>query len=255
MSTARVYLFVDNSNIFISSKAVAERREGRAARDAVRISFENLLSLAVAERPLGKAFVVGSIPPEQRVVWNRLEQQTGVKPELYERGGVSGHEQGLDQCLQVHMLRSISDNETPQTAVLMTGDGAGYDTGVGFHADMERMHDQGWAIEVVAWDISCRKALKEWASTVGVFIALETYYDSITFLEGGRHATQVPLGSRPVSSPRPGPVQLAEERAKAPLLETIRRMEKERADEQKMDEDRARAKEKYLKRMARRKRR
>ena len=26
----------------------------------------------------------------------------------------------------------------------MTGDGAGYDDGVGFHADMERMYAAGW---------------------------------------------------------------------------------------------------------------
>ena len=44
---------------------------------------------------------------------------------------MSGKEQGLDQCLQVHMLRAIHDCPTPQVAVLMTGDGAGYDDGVG----------------------------------------------------------------------------------------------------------------------------
>ena len=57
---------------------------------------------------LAKVFVVGSIPPEQRAVWEQLEVATGVRPELYERGHLSGEEQGLDQCLQVHMLRAIS---------------------------------------------------------------------------------------------------------------------------------------------------
>jgi hypothetical protein len=142
----KVHLFVDNSNIFISAKNVAEKREGFMARAEVRLYFENLLKLALAGREVGEIAVVGSIPPEQRALWARLEQATGVKPELYERGELSHGEQGLDQCLQVHMLRAISDyQEEPQVAVLMTGDGAGYDDGVGFHADMERMHSAGWA--------------------------------------------------------------------------------------------------------------
>jgi hypothetical protein len=85
-----------------------------------------------------------------------LREKTGIVPELYERGGLSGGEQGLDQCLQVHMLRAISDNADPHVAVLLTGDGAGYDDGVGFHADTERMHAAGWAIEVLSWEHSCR---------------------------------------------------------------------------------------------------
>ena len=147
---SKVLLFVDNSNIFISTKHEADRREGRAARDQVRLHFASMLELALAGRQLAKVFVVGSVPPEERAVWDRLTIATGVSPELYERGQFSGGEQGLDQCLQVHMLRAISDHHDPQVAVLMTGDGAGYDDGAGFHADMERMHFAGWGIEVVS---------------------------------------------------------------------------------------------------------
>lgn len=148
MSSPSVLLFIDNSNVFISGKAVADREDGLGARHDYRLEFEHLLTLALANRPLLKAFVVGSIPPEEKAIWERLEQATGVKPELYERGSVSGGEQGLDQCLQVHMLRAISDYPEPQIAVLMTGDGAGYDDGIGFHADIKRMHASGWGIEV-----------------------------------------------------------------------------------------------------------
>ena len=171
-SESTVLLFVDNSNIFISAKDEASRREGSAAKSQVRLQFDNLLKLALAGRSLAKAFVVGSIPPEQRELWMQLEEATGVRPELYERGQVSGGEQGLDQCLQVHMLRAISDYSHPQIAVLMTGDGAGYDDGVGFHADMERLHAAGWGIEVVSWLSSCRRTLREWATEKGVFIPL-----------------------------------------------------------------------------------
>ena len=204
-----VYLYFDNSNIFVSAKGVAEVREGRFAREAVRLEFENLILLALAGRRLAKAFVVGSIGPEQRTVWQRLTTKTGIVPELYERGSLSGGEQGLDQCLQVHMLRAINDNADPQIAVLLTGDGAGYDVGAGFHADLERIHAAGWGIEVLSWDHSCRGRLRSWAATNGCFIKLDDHYSSVTFLEGARRAAAVDLSARPVAQVRENPVQRA----------------------------------------------
>lgn len=230
MAVSRVHLFVDNSNIFISAKDVAEKREGRAARGQVRIQFNHLIGLALAGRELGKAFVVGSVPPEQEEVWRQLERATGVAPELYERGKFSGGEQGLDQCLQVHMLRAMSDHaDNPQIAVLMTGDGAGYDDGVGFHADMERMHKSGWGIEVVSWNDHCRRALRDWADKNGVFVALDEYYGSVTFLERVRTASPLDLSSRQLSVPRKPPARVAEERARDERAGEIARLEAELA--------------------------
>lgn len=252
MASPRVYLFVDNSNIFIAAKSVAETREGRAARDAVRLHFENLLELAYAGREIAKAYVVGSIPPEQRAVWDRLTAATGITPELYERGGLSGGEQGLDQCLQVHMLRSVGDNTDPQIAVLLTGDGAGYDDGVGFHADMARMHTVGWGIEVLSWEVSCRRSLREWATAKGCFIPLDDYYESVTFLEGGRRAVPPDLSTRPKADVRSSPSQLAEQRARRETAEEIEALRAE------VEELRANAaakeagRERYKRKMARR---
>ena len=104
---------------------------------------------------------------------------------------------------------------TPQIAVLMTGDGAGYDDGVGFHADMAQMHAAGWGIEVVSWLKSCRNTLRNWATANGVFIPLDDYYGSVTFLEGGRRSTAIELSSRGLSVPRLGPAQQARLAAKA----------------------------------------
>ena len=248
---SRVFLFVDNSNIFISAKDEAFRREGRAAKDQVRLQFDQLLQLALANRPLANAFVVGSIPPEQRRVWQRLEADTGVRPELYERGQVSGGEQGLDQCLQVHMLRAISDNSDPQIAVLMTGDGAGYDDGVGFHADMARMHGAGWGIEVVSWLKSCRKTLRDWAIANGVFIPLDNYYESVTFLERGRRSTSIELSGRSLSVPRPGPAERARLAAKAESQNELLALQQENEALRTKVQSKAKGKARYQRRMAR----
>jgi hypothetical protein len=199
MPTPTVFVFWDNSNIFIPAKYLAVRRDGAYAEQVVRIQFDSLYRLAHAGREVKGAVCLGSVPPDLKLVWDRL-RATGVDVELYERGSASGAEQGVDQCLQVHMLRVLADVKPPAVAVLLTGDGAGYDTGVGYHADLERLHKAGWGIEVLSWDAACRRALKDWAAKVGRYIPLDDFYPSVTFIEGGRTATPLSLTHRPMVS-------------------------------------------------------
>ena len=120
---------------------------------------------------------------------------------------MQGREQGVDQALRTAMLRDAFDyNGNPGIAVLLTGDGSGFADGVGFHADLERMHKRGWRIEVLSWRHSCNRRMREWADQNGKFIALDDFYDSITFLEppapgqriaDPRHPIPVDLDSRP----------------------------------------------------------
>ena len=191
----KVFIYWDNSNIFISAQQVTIEREGEAARFRARIHFRNLLQLAHGEREIERAIAVGSVPPELRHVWNRLENE-GVTVQLLERGALQGREQGVDQALQTVMLRDAVDyNGDPGIAVLLTGDGAGFDDGVGFHADLERMRRRKWRIEILSWRHSCNRRMREWAEQNGKFIALDDFYDSVTFLE-------VPPPGQPVANPR-----------------------------------------------------
>ena len=97
---------------------------------------------------------------------------------------MQGGEQGVDQTLQTAMLRDgFRYNGDPGIVVMLTGDGAGYEDGVGFHPDMELMHERGWRIEVLSWRHSCNRRMREWAEENGKFIALDDFYDSATFLE------------------------------------------------------------------------
>ena len=198
----KVFIYWQNSNVLVSARQVASEREGPDARYRVRISFQNLLALARAGRPVEHAMAVGSIPPELRHVWNRLEDEV-VNVQLFERGAMQGREQAVDHALQTAMLRDGYDyNGNPGIAVLLTGDGAGFYDGLGFHADLERMHSRGWEVEVLSWRHSCNTHMKRWAEENGRFVALDDYYDSITFLEPAapgqpigapRHATPFDL--------------------------------------------------------------
>ena len=95
-----------------------------------------------------------------------------------------GGEQGVDHALHTRMLRDGYDNNgNPGIVCLLTGDGKGIHNGVGFHADLERMYQKGWKIEVLAWELSCSSKMRGWVQEVGFFVPLEEWYEYITFLE------------------------------------------------------------------------
>ena len=120
-------------------------------------------------------------------LWNRLENQ-GVTVQLFDRGARDRGEQEIpDRFLQQRMLEDALDYiNNPGTVVLLTGDGAGYVEGRGFHSTLERMHRLQWNIEVLSWEHSCNRGMRRWAEDNGVFIPLDDYYESITFREPSR---------------------------------------------------------------------
>jgi hypothetical protein len=183
-----VFVYWDNSNIFHEAQRIAEEKDGTpGARYLVRIHFENLLCLAHANRQLEKALAAGSVPPEMRALWNWLENQ-GIEVRLFDRGDPGRGEQDIpDRILQLRMLEDALDyNGNPGTVVLLTGDGAGYIEGQGFHSTLERMHVRGWKVEVLSWRHSCNRGMRLWAEQNGVFVPLDDYYETITFREPSR---------------------------------------------------------------------
>lgn len=181
----KVFIYWDNSNIFHEAQRIAEERNhGPDARYRVRTNFSNMLRLAHADRPVERAYAAGSVPPEMRQLWNRLESQ-GVEVHLFNRGSSGSGEQEMpDRVLQLRMLEDGWDyNGNPGIVALLTGDGAGYLEGAGFHRTLERMYNRGWRVEILSWAHSCNQRMRRWAQENGVFVALDDFYDSVTFLE------------------------------------------------------------------------
>ena len=188
-----VFVYWDNSNIFHEAQRLAEERsEGANARYRVRINFDNMMRLAHADRHVQKALAVGSVPPEMRQLWNRMENG-GVEVHLFDRGSTGRGEQDMpDRVLQLRMLEDALDhNGNPGIVVLLTGDGAGYLEGAGFHSTLERMHKRGWRVEILSWAHSCNQRMRKWAQDNGLFIALDDFYEAITFLEPSRPGTEL----------------------------------------------------------------
>ena len=191
-----VFIYWDNSNIFHEAQRLAEERSGGMnARYRVRINFDNLLRLAHADRPLQRAIAAGSVPPELRQLWNRLESN-GVEVQLFDRGSAERGEQEMpDRLLQLRMLEDALDfNGKPGIVVLLTGDGAGYLEGAGFHSTLERMHRRNWRVEILSWAHSCNQRMRRWAEENGVFVALDEFYEAITFMEPSRPGFEFAAG-------------------------------------------------------------
>lgn len=196
--SACVALF-DVSNLIVEGRKQQAERYGAAAARDFRLHAANLVSLASAGRAISRGVAVvseGATPLNP--VWRRFAA-AGLEVKVTERGIQSGREQGCDPLLQATLLRAICDaarapknSGGPGTLVLATGDGAGAMRGEGFFADLQRAHDLGWQVEVLAWRDSAHCAMRTWVERVGNFVALDDYFDSITFAEGSRFAK--PLG-------------------------------------------------------------
>ncbi|WP_158004079.1 NYN domain-containing protein [Methylobacterium indicum] len=191
----RVHIIWDNSNIFVSGRDVCDKLEYKAGY--FRINFKNLIDLAADGRQIEQVFCVGSVPPPTDSVWGHIKRLTGKSPELYERGAASGKEQAVDQALQARMLRLGYDYDPPETIVLLSGDGSGFEEGIGFFSDIKRLHRFGWKVEVLSWQDHCKKVMREWADQEALFVPLDSFYGSVTFLEGLRRASNLNLINRP----------------------------------------------------------
>ena len=191
-----VFIYWDNSNIFHEAQRLAEEREGgHDARYRVRINFDSMLRLAHADRPMRHAVAAGSVPPAMRQLWNRMESM-GVEVKLFDRGSPEGAEQDMpDRLLQLRMLEDALDNNgNPGIVVLLTGDGAGYLEGAGFHSTLERMHKRRWRVEILSWAHSCNQRMRRWAEENGAFIALDDFYEAVTYVEPSRPGLELAPG-------------------------------------------------------------
>jgi hypothetical protein len=183
---SKVHVFWDNSNIhFVGLNQIVRVMEPAVDPRLFRTFFKGLLQLALRDREAGKTYLAGSVPPKGDDLWDHIRAQ-GIEVELLERTQ-GNKENANDVSIQATMLRAMMDNVgSGDTFVILTGDGAGGLSGKGFLADLERAHKAGFKVELIAWEASLNRYLREFAETNGVFIPLEKHYNEITFIERGR---------------------------------------------------------------------
>lgn len=187
MGSEKINIFWDNSNIWLVGVNECKRKEP-GFESGFRIHFANLYNHVKQNRDVSFAYLAGSVPPANDDLWKRFQQQN-VIVELQERGQLSGGEIAVDGAIQLAMANRIIDcDSTPETMVLLTGDGSGYANDKGFIKQLERAVKKGWKVEVWAWSIGCNRHLKEYVEQHGAYHDLTDVYDKITFINHHRWA-------------------------------------------------------------------
>ena len=181
-----MYIFWDNSNIhYAGLDHVRPVLEPESIKETYRTYFKGLLDLVVQKRFVDNIFFVGSVPPKGDSLWNAVRAQ-GIQPTLLPRSATDGEADTTDHVLQLALLRLALDHPEPSTVALLTGDGAGINTGEGFLADAKRLSARGWNFEIYSWDVACHEQLRSFAEETGKYVKLEDYYNNITFHQNGR---------------------------------------------------------------------
>ena len=156
------YVFWDHS-LPVEAQNIAEEMEreelGEDVRRRLCIDFHNMLVLANENKPLAKVVAAGSLPPEMKAVWQRLERE-GVKTEICDRNLIDSSERDVpDLYLQKEMLR---DGLRTDPVILLTGSRAGYCQGKAFLDALETLKLVGWNVELLSWERSCNVRLRQW---------------------------------------------------------------------------------------------
>jgi len=173
-----LFLFVDNSNIYIEAQRVARYiyRYDDELVPRMRISYGDLLDYIRGDRTLCKTVLVGSKPPPNDRLWNRLKVM-GVKPIIFERGFYNGKEKKVDMELTNCIRDALEENTEPGVIALVAGD-------KDYVPTLERCVKKAWKVEIYFWEQAAGD-LKTMNGTS--FHNLNGVFEQITFLEKGGH--------------------------------------------------------------------
>ena len=172
-----LFLFIDNSNLFIEMRRVAQlvfNYDDNLLR-RVRVDFGRLLDYVKKDRELKQAILVGSVPPPNDSLWARL-RQLGIELKVYERSPITDREREVDQELVNCIRDTMEESNPPGVIALVSGDG-------GYVTTLERCVRRGWAVEVYFWR-QAAATLKHLGGTT--FFNLNPDFDRITFKEPDR---------------------------------------------------------------------
>ena len=143
-----IYIFVDDSNIWIEAKHLQSKLKGfKTTEDhRVRIDIGKLTDVLADKRPISQGVLYGSEPPPVDTVWIKIKEK-GWRVEKDRKSVVSGKEKKVDTRLVAEITRLAirTPIEERTTIVLVSGD-----------ADVipaieEVMKESHWRVEVCMW--------------------------------------------------------------------------------------------------------
>lgn len=156
-----VDMFVDNSNLSISSRMTSEGKDF-----AIRLHIQNLVDAMQGVRQVGRRVVAGSLSQTGRdtAIWKRWAD-AGFEVKTTSQGP-RGREFLVDQCLVAEALMHVTDkfmNGAPAgVLVLGTGDGnlegqLEGNVSANFRNLVTKVCQFGWRVEIWTWRFGCSR--------------------------------------------------------------------------------------------------
>jgi hypothetical protein len=197
-----IHVFIDQSNIFISSQYMYHTQSRRVERDVrIRIKTAALDHLIVGGRNIREKVVFGSFADHNNngnsnqslsEKWKRLHYRITFVPRVHHHQNSSSRKEHLvDNALIAEIQRSLITFQSPphpqHTLVLLTGDGNNNDGMVSFYEVVNLALMQGWKVELWTWKLALSKNyfnyLNSYSGTGNFKIFyLDDYRDIITYI-------------------------------------------------------------------------
>ncbi len=173
-----IWIFVDDSNIWIEAKKLKGKQKGFKTEDPrVRIDVGKLADQIAADRPVAEGVLFGSEPPSVDSVWEKIREKKNWHVRLSNRSTITKKEKQVDTKLVAEVTAKAI--KTPKhertTIVLVTGD-----------ADMipavdQVLKEEGWKIEIYMWKQSKSHGFNEYKDNDRVDIKLLDDLKDFTF--------------------------------------------------------------------------
>lgn len=178
-----LYVYVDNSNIWIEGQRIQAVRLGLAPdiRTALRdqvfapwtYDFGRLYELACPPgEQIGRSILYGSRPPDNDTIWQRA-RDADFQVEVFDRSIYTNKEKQVDVALSTTMLEDSFNHmkaDNSDIAVLVAGDGD-------FLPTIRSLQKRGIGIRVVSWAHAVSRELRD---TAEEFVELDPHFDHLT---------------------------------------------------------------------------
>jgi uncharacterized LabA/DUF88 family protein len=178
-----LYVYVDNSNIWIEGQRIQAVRTGVAPdlRTAITrkitaswtYDFGRLYDLLCPPGEyVGRSILFGSRPPDNDSIWRRV-READFEVEVFDRSTFTNKEKQVDIALSTRMMEdsfTFMKAANGDTAVLAAGDGD-------FLPTIRSLQARGLGVRVVSWSHAVSHKLRNSATE---FIELDPYFDYLT---------------------------------------------------------------------------
>lgn len=179
----RLFVYVDNSNIWIEGMRFSAVRRGMATtfQDAFNrqivdhdwaYDFGELYEIAGADgSPIGRASLFGSRPPKNDSLWE-IARRNGFEPIVFDRN-YSNKEKQVDSAISVQMMEDsfiYMNRELADRVVLVSGDRDHLPA-------IESLQRRGFPVRVVFWDHATSADLRAAADE---FVSLGSHFEHLT---------------------------------------------------------------------------